>query len=106
MRSSFYLLSIVVLFSACTPSKQVTVESKQAELQIEKRSTFLIRFASEEDVKRIPYRFQNLKMQLEKEISSSDHIYQVSILCRPLELEGNVMKIGNEQGVVWAKLED
>lgn len=67
------------------------------------RYELLVSFASLEDVKRVPYRLSQLKMELMDEISSQENLFKVSVVCKEFELNGIIHKLNNEQGVNWAK---
>ena len=67
------------------------------------RYDLLVSFSSLEDLKRVPYRFSDLKMELREEISSSDNLYKFSILCKDYEIDGIVFKLNKEAGINCAK---
>ena len=46
---------------------------------------------------------QNLKLELEKEVSVSDNIYQLKLMCREFEVDGTIRKLSMQEGVEWAK---
>lgn len=103
-----YRLLILVLFLAtsfgCKTSEKSVAETNHT--QSEKRYELIVKFETLEDVKRVPYRLSNLKMELLEEVSSTDNIYRVSILCHEYSLNGTIEKLNTDSGISWAKLAD
>ncbi|MCB9185791.1 MAG: hypothetical protein H6601_03510 [Flavobacteriales bacterium] len=103
----FRLLILVFLLSAtlgCKTTEKSVAETEQA--QSEKRYELIIKFETLEDVKRVPYRLSNLKMELLEEVSSTDNIYRISILCHDYALDGTIEKLNADSGIGWAKPAD
>ena len=67
------------------------------------RFELVVKFNSLEDVKRVPFRLPQLKMELVEEISNTDHIYNATVLCQEYAIDGVVEKLNLEEGVGWAK---
>ena len=63
----------------------------------------LIKFQSQEGLKMVLFQMQNLKLELEKEVSVSDNIYQLKLVCREFEVDGTIRKLSMQEGVEWAK---
>lgn len=95
------LFALLTTAIGCT----TTVDSTNSEQtnNLKKRYEILLQFASLEDVKRVPYQLPNLKMELLKEVSTRDNIYQASILCKEHALEGTLQKLNTNMGISWAK---
>lgn len=103
----YRLLILVFLLSAtlgCKTTEKSVAETSQT--QSEKRYELIVKFETLEDVKRVPYRLSNLKMELLEEVSSTDNIYQVSILCHDYALDGSIEKLNADSGISWAKPAD
>lgn len=92
-----------MLIASCKSSEQSTTAIINKQESIEEKFLLAIQFASDEDLKRVPYHFQNLRMELIKPISEHDRIYQTSILCKAYEIDGIVEKFNLHQGIDWAK---
>ncbi|MFM1874778.1 MAG: hypothetical protein RL266_515 [Bacteroidota bacterium] len=100
----FLALFTVLVCSGCASNRNVSVSIVDKTESVPQRYELLISFASAEDVKRVPYRLSQLKMELMDESSSQNNLYKVSIECKEFELDGIITKLNYERGVHWAKL--
>jgi len=100
----YVLLGWLFALASCKAT-QPNGRSGQQE-SIRQRYDVEIQFASVEDVKRVPYRLTNLRMELREELSAGQHIYLVSIECRPHALEGVLEKLNTDEGIIFAKPRD
>lgn len=93
---------VCVLLSACAAKREVAVSTEQV-VPAKQRFLLMVKFASEEDTKRVPYRFQHLRFELVSEVSMQDRIYECAIQCTEQEIDGFVLKLNDESGIVWVK---
>ena len=103
----FRLLTFCVLLvvaNGCKTSEKPVAQAD--EVSVEKRYELIVKFASLEDLKRVPYRLSKLKMEIMEDVSSTDNIYRVSILCKDYALEGTIIKLNDDVGISWAKRAD
>jgi len=90
-----------LLLSACVAKRDAAVSTEQA-VPVRQRFLLMVKFASEEDSKRVPYKFQHLRFELVSEVSLQDRIYECAIQCTEQEIDGFVLKLNDEEGIVWA----
>ena len=90
--------SLFIVTSGCkTAQESASTEQNSQELL---RYKMQVQFASAEAVKRVPLRYENLRMQLDQEILLDQHLYLVSITCRAYEIDGIVRKLKLDEGIV------
>ena len=100
----FYLASCFALVLwACSPSRTVSTAVVDKTQAASLRYDLLISFSSLEDLKRVPYRFSDLKMELREEVSAPDNLYKVSILCKDYQIDRIVFRLNKEAGINWPK---
>jgi hypothetical protein len=103
MRFGILFLLVAVVLISCT-AQQISVNSAQQTVEsADQRFKLMMQFGSEEALKRMLVRFQNLKMELDRPISASDLSYSVFVTCKDFEIDGIVTKLNLEEGIVWAK---
>ena len=88
----------------CKTTEKSVVETEQT--QVKRRYELIVKFETLEDLKRVPYRLSNLKMELLEEVSSAENTYRVSILCHDYALDGSIEKLNADSGISWAKRAD
>jgi hypothetical protein len=88
----------------CKTTENEVVRTENLELK--KRYELIVKFASLEDLKRVPYQLSNLKMEIMEDVSSDDNIYRVSILSKDYAIDGTLEKLNKDQGISWAKRAD
>ena len=96
--------AFIVALSGCMANKQTTTQVP--ETVVEKRYELLLKFATLEDIKRVPYRLANLKMEILEDVSSTDHIYRVSIVSKDYAIDGTLEKMNADDGISWVKRQD
>ncbi len=97
----------IILFLALVSCKSVNVSradgaSNKQEVASE-TYPIMVKFKAEDSVKQVIYKLERLKLEVLAEVSATDHIYNMKLSCKPYEIDGFVEKIGNEDGVDWAK---
>lgn len=83
---------------ACTstaPVATVPTEKQRCEL--------LLKFASEEDLKRVPYQLSNLKFELVEAISAEEQIYLIKLDCFSDRKDELIEKLRLQNGVEWVR---
>lgn len=67
------------------------------------RCEFLLKFASEEDLKRVPYQLSNLKFELVEAISAEEQIYLIKLDCFSDRKGELIEKLRLQNGVEWVR---
>ena len=99
-----FLLFVLTLSISTFGCKTLNEDSESAsDSTKQNRYEMMVQFKTIEDVKRVPYRLSNLRMEIQKEISDTDHIYLISVDCKSYEIDGIVLKLNDDAGVVSAK---
>jgi hypothetical protein len=93
-----FLLALLVWPSCKTaaPPQDITLQ-REAKLQ---RFQLLIQFRGLEGLKRIPYKFAHLRMEIGQEVSQQPLVVVVSISCTAQELDGFISKLSTEADIV------
>lgn len=95
------LLSLLGL-GACRPALAPMGVVEQREQRVE-RFQLLVVFKGLEGIKRIPYKYNHLRMEMGKEVSASPPTYVLSIACTAQELDGFIAKLALEADIVSAR---
>ncbi len=106
MRVCLYACFIFIWlsFTACTGTQNTVTPTLSLEKNEVRPYNLLVKFSSEEGLKRVLLKFERNKMLLKEEVSVTDNIYLVEIRKAAFEIEGFVTKLQLEQDVEWAKL--
>lgn len=96
--------ALLIFASGCKISESSVARADV--VSADQRYEVIVKFASLEDLKRVPYRLSKLKMEIMEDVSSADNIYLVSILCKDYALDGTITKLNDDAGISWAKRAD
>ena len=91
-------LSLFIVASGCKTAQESASTEQNSQESL--RYKMQVQFASAEAVKRVPLRYENLRMQLDREILLDQHLYLVSIACRAYEIDGIVRKLKLDEEIV------
>lgn len=89
-------LSVGVACKTVAPPQDITVQ-RHAKLQ---RFQLLVQFRGLEGLKRIPYKYTHLRMEIGQEVSQQPLVVVLSISCTPQELDGFIAKLSSEADIV------
>jgi hypothetical protein len=93
-----FLLALLVWPSCKTaaPPQDITLQ-REAKLQ---RFQLLVHFRGLEGLKRIPYKFAHLRMEIGQEVSQQPLVVVLSISCTAQERDGFIAKLSSEADIV------
>jgi hypothetical protein len=97
-------LSCVLMACRTTNVEKVDSESKSAS-KVE-TCELLVKFSSDESLKRLMVKLDNLRLEIVKEVSASNHIHRVKLNCKTDDIEGLIFKLNQQEGVEWVSLAD
>lgn len=92
------LFVLLLTFLSCKVSEPQTGKSSDTD-----RCQLLMKFASLEDVKRVPYQLSNLKFELQEAVSAEERIYRVELNCFEEKQKDLIQKLGTQPGVEWVR---
>ncbi len=74
---------------------------EQRAQQVE-RHTIVLRFHGMEGLKRMPYRYPNLRLEMLRELARDPLTVTFTMECTPQELEGHLLKLGQDADLISA----
>jgi hypothetical protein len=107
MLRSLLILVVTVGTHACATIENARDSKASLEaVQVKVSYSIMVKFSSQEGLKKTLHRFQHLRMEVEEEVSASDNIYQLKLTCSGYEIDGIVHKLSDQDEIEWAKRVD
>lgn len=98
------LLLIIFLSGVLMACRTANLSSPHSEIESKIESCeLLVKFKSDEALKRIMVKLENLRLEIVEEISASDHIHRIKLNCEADDLHGLIFKLNQQEGVEWVK---
>lgn len=95
------LILIFTFVLACRTTDVAIIRSEsESESKVE-TCELLIRFSSDEALKRLMVRLESMRLEIVTEISASDHIHRLRLNCKADDIEGLIHKLNQQEGVEW-----
>lgn len=103
MRWMLGMAFVSIMFVSCKSAGNLP-QSNNKQVEIESETyQIMVQFKNPEGLKRVLYRLDKFKIQMEEEVSNSDFIYKMRLDTKPYEIDGIVEKLRLNEDVLWAK---
>lgn len=97
-------LLLVLTMTACKVGQESTSANVKEETVVLQDYAVMVKFSSEEGLKRGMYELENLKIVVEREVSAQDHIYLMKLRCQEFQIDGIIRKLNENPNFEWAHL--
>ncbi len=94
-----FLLLLFLTAAACRTTITPVAEQRAQDVQ---RFNIVITFKQLDGMKRVPYRYANLRMEMVRELSREPLAVLFILPCTPTELDGHLFKLAQDTDVLSA----
>ncbi len=103
-------LLLIIFFSSvlvgCRSTGVMKTHAESGFVSQVEECELLVKLSSDEALKRLMAKLDNLRLEIVKEVSASDHIHRIKLNCKTDDIEGLIFKLKQEEGVEWVRMAD
>lgn len=87
----------------CGTTRNSTVSATVEQRETVRQFELIVKFSSDEGLKRAMFGFEKFRMTILEDISTEDAIYRILIQCKEYEIDGVIRKLNDDANIEWAK---